>query len=397
MKKNQMIVMMVLASGVACHGQFFFEAGPWYRGNMKISAEGGSRAAAEGVHASQAGRSGGTPAAVDPLLQDDGTAQILRTFDDGYVGPSGWGWAQTAGVSQYWSYNHSAQYNAGADTLMFTRTLTGVENAQRTETRITPGAVGWTDSDRVGGVGIQARLGYMIYTNKSLDVGIQMQVGWLDGIKSSFHKTAYTEQIQDFRWQTILNQGETWAYSYDTLGNPAFPAAPYTMSDPAGVGPLIADRPSSIARMTQSQVASEVLVGQSSETATSLVDMNVDAAALVLQLGPRFQWQAARKLAVTLQPSVSLNLLDAEIQRRETFSRQNGAVIQAWNDSTAEQDWLLGAALQADVQWTIKGGLYMMAGGGYDWVEPCDLHAGPDTVTINLSGYTLNAGIGYQF
>jgi len=398
MKKTQLIAMMVMASGVACHGQFYFEAGPWYRGNMEISAAGGSRAAAGGAHASQAGTSGGTPAAIDPLLQDDGTAQVLRTFDDGYVGPSGWGWAQAAGVSQYWSYQDSAQYDANADTVTFTRTVAESQTSQRTLTRITPGAAGWSGSDRVGGVGLQAKLGYFLYAAERWSVGVQMQAGWLDGINSSFrNKSAYTERIEDFRWRTTLDQGETWSYTYDTLGNPAFPAAPYTMSDPSGVGPMMADTPSSVTRQTQTQTASEVLVGRSSSTATSLVDMDVDASVLALQFGPRIHWQATKALAVTLQPALSLNLLDADINRRETFRRENGTLIQSWDDSKTEQDWLLGAGLQAEVQWAIKGGFYMMAGGGYDWVEPCNLPAGPDTVTIDLSGYTLSAGVGYRF
>jgi hypothetical protein len=57
----------------------------------------------------------------------------------------------------------------------------------------------------------------------------------------------------------------------------------------------------------------------------------------------------------------------------------------------------LGAGLQADVQWTITGGVYVLVGGGYDWVEPCEMSSGPDQITIDLSGYTLNAGVGYHF
>ncbi|MEI6169159.1 MAG: hypothetical protein WCS52_18410 [bacterium] len=396
--KLKIIAMMVMASGVACQGQFYFEAGPWYRGNMEISAEGGSRAAAEGIHASRTGRSGGTPVAAGSLLQDDGTAQTLRTFDNGYVGPSGWDWAQTAGVSQYWSYTDPAQYDATAGALNYRRTLTATETAQRTLTQVTPGAAGWSDSDRAGGAGLQAKLGYVLHATDTWNLGVQLQAGWLDGINSSFHhKTAYTEQVEDFRWQTILNQQETWGYSYDTLGNPAFPDIPYTMSDPSGTGPMIADRPQSMTRLAQAQTSSDVLVGRTSETATSLVDMDVDATALVLQVGPRFQWQATRTLGLSLQPAISLNLLDADIHRHEAFRHDNGTLIQSWDDVASEQTWLLGAGLQADVQWTITGGVYVLVGGGYDWVEPCDLSSGPDQITIDLSGYTLNAGVGYRF
>jgi hypothetical protein len=396
--KVKVIAMMVLASGVACQGQFYFEAGPWYRGNMEISAEGGSRAAAEGIHAARAGRSGRIPVAADTLLQDDGTAQTLRTFDDGYVGPSGWGIMREDGVSQYWSYNDPEQYDATAGALNFRDTLTATETAQRTLTDVTPGAAGWSGSDRVGGAGIQAKLGYVLRTTDTWNLGVQLEVGWLSGISSSFrHQKAYTEQVEDYRWQATLDQQETWGYSYDTLGNPAFPDDPYTMSDPSGTGPLIADRPQSMTRQARAQTLNDVLVGRSSESATSLVDVDVDATALVLQVGPRFQWQATRALGLSLQPGVSLSFLDADVRRREAFRHENGTLIQSWDDAAREQTWLFGAGIQADIQWTITGGFYVLAGGGYDWVEPCDLSAGPDQLTIDLSGYTLNAGVGCHF
>jgi hypothetical protein len=332
------------------------------------------------------------------LLQDDGTAQSLRTFDDGFVGPSGWGWAQGAGVSQYWGYNDASQYDAGTDTLSFQSTLSATETAKRTRTRVTPGAAGWSGSEQVDGAGLLAKFGYFLKSNATWSVGVQMAAGWLNGINSSFNgKTAYSEQIEDFRWRTVLNQQEVVQYKYDTLGNPAFPAAPYSMSDPSGVGPMMADRPSSITRLSQSQSVSEGLIGHATETATSLVDVDVEASALSMQLGPRLQWKAARKLNLTLQPAVTLNLLDSEIHRQETFQHQNGAVIQTWNDSSNEQNWLVGAGVQADVQWDIVGGLYLVAGGGYDWVESCDVGVGPDQISIDLSGYNLNAAVGYRF
>jgi hypothetical protein len=100
---------------------------------------------------------------------------------------------------------------------------------------------------------------------------------------------------------------------------------------------------------------------------------------------------------LSLQPGVSLSLLDADVRRREAFRHENGTLIQSWDDAAREQTWLFGAGIQADIQWTITGGFYVLAGGGYDWVEPCDLSAGPDQLTIDLSGYTLNAGVGYLF
>ena len=91
------VILAMWACGAAvCSGQLYFEAGPWARGGMDLEVAGGSSAAAAGVQAASPGWRGGT-AWVAPLpAGDDGTAQILRNFDDGYVGPSGWAWANAS-------------------------------------------------------------------------------------------------------------------------------------------------------------------------------------------------------------------------------------------------------------------------------------------------------------
>ncbi|MDZ4198638.1 MAG: hypothetical protein U1E27_05040, partial [Kiritimatiellia bacterium] len=58
--------------------EWFLEAGPLYRGHMKISVEGGSHAANRGA-GPQSGSSGAFPSGMDgPLLNDDGLSAVLR-------------------------------------------------------------------------------------------------------------------------------------------------------------------------------------------------------------------------------------------------------------------------------------------------------------------------------
>jgi hypothetical protein len=141
---------LILGMGLVCalalpvQAEWYFEVGPFYRGDMEISVRGGSRAADEGASAARSGTTGGLPSLGGSLSPDDGTAQILREFDDGYVGPSGWAWANTDGVTQFFAYDEPGQYDAAADTLTYQLSL-GRESAsqRRTQTRTTSESISW--------------------------------------------------------------------------------------------------------------------------------------------------------------------------------------------------------------------------------------------------------------
>lgn len=117
-------------------GQWYVEMGPAYRRDMQISVQGGSRAAENGVgwDWTRIGVSGSRPSAKDSLLNDDGSQAVLRVFDDGFVGPSGWAWARDAGVTQFWGYESDSQYDSDADTLTYRLTLTDTQTSSRSET-----------------------------------------------------------------------------------------------------------------------------------------------------------------------------------------------------------------------------------------------------------------------
>ena len=398
MKTLILVGVMTTALTLSCYGQFYMEAGPWYRGDMEVSVEGGSRAAASGLHAARAGTQGSLPVAQGSILTDDGTAQVFRQFDDGYVGPSGWAWAQAGGQSQYFGYDNAGQYDAIAGTLNFTRSLDNDVESTMVETRVTPGAAGWSGQDSVSGAGVQLAAGYMLDNEGAWRWSAQLQLGWLTGISGGFrNREAYSEQVDQRVIRQSVSQHEAVQYSYDTFGNPAFPGAPYAMTDPAGVGPMISDTPESVAATSQSLSSSSSASRWYSERAVSLVDLDVDASVLAFGMGPRVMWQAIPRLAFMVQPAVTLNFIDIEGRRSETFSRADGSEVGTWQDQADEQKWRVGLSLQAAVKLDLVGAWYMTAGGGYNWVDEANFDVGPDHVTLDISGFDLSVAIGRQF
>jgi len=393
--RRRKLQQWVFAAGVLgaltlpAHAEWYFEVGPMYRGNMEISVRGGSRA----------GRKGDTSGGGIPLLDvrfavDDGNAQILRTFDDGYVGPSGWGWAHNDGVTQYFAYDNPGQYDATAHTLTYQMTLRESTSQTHKGAHTAAGSLAWGGSRKTDGWGLMGTLGYRLREEESWSLGAQVRLGWLDGLQAHF---SGRQSMEYATYETTAWREEGRTYIYDTLGNPAFPAAPYEMSNPSGVGPLIADTPTTITQTSQTSGTSTRQVGRSSPASVSSLDLRVEAQAFTLQLGPRIMWNPGKRIALLLQPALTANLLDVDIHRAETLHQPNGAVIDSWHDTSNKQVWRMGAGVQAGIQLALSEQWNVTAAGGYEWVDKYRLSVGSDHVTVDLSGYQLELALGRTF
>jgi len=383
----------------ACQAGWYFEAGPLYRGGMNVDVSGGSHAAQAGMQVAQPGTRGGMANAAPQTAGDDGSAQVLRTFDNGYVGPSGWAWARDndPALSQYFGYNDAAQYNASAKTLSFTRETDASSTVRRTVTTIESTRPGWSGGKDLDGLGAQLTWGYAFPVRPSLEVSVQAQLGWLDGMEASFRDCeAWRQQSSWTAYQSTMSRIQNWTYTYDTFGNPAIPGAPYAMTDPSGMGPMIADRPMSIVQTGESLLQSDGVVGRGGDRATSRVDLDADMQAVSLMLGSRVRWTPVSPLSVMVQAGGTFNLLDADLSRQETFVKSDGTVLGCWTDSHSEQKWLPGASLAAGLQWNATSRLYIQADAGYDWVKRTGLSIGPDTVKVDLSGVRAELAIGWR-
>ena len=395
---RKLLLTLWMCSAAVCFGRWYFEAGPWMRSDMEMKVNDGSRAAEQGVRAAVPGTRGGRASIPAPAAEDDGTAQVLRQFDNGYVGPSAWAWAQTLGISQYFGYDSASQYDAAASTLAFTRSASASDTQRRTVTQVSYGSAGWTGSRDLDASGFLITLGRMLMSESRFDAGLQVQLGWLDGIEASFHnRTAWEQQVKWTTYESQVSRAQSYNYVYDTLGAPV-PAAPYSMTDPGGVGPMIADRPSAIVPGAGSEESfSERAVRRQTAMARSRVDMDAEIDALVLVFGPRMIFRPADRLLFLVQCGATLNLLDASFSRTETFAWEDGRVIQSWSDRRDRQQWLWGAGVSAGIQYDVNESLYLFVSAGYDWVESHEFKFGSSRIEVDLSGVQASAGVGIRF
>lgn len=396
--KKRWIWAGILAAASVCSGRFYIEAGPWARGGMELKVDGGSAAADEGVQTASPGTRGEAAYVAVPDPDDEGSAQILRTFSTGYVGPSGWEWAADAGQTQYFAYESASQYNATANTLTFVQTAYAENTSRRTETRVTAGPAGWRGSADLEAEGALATLGFTVWNPEPFAVSLQLQAGWLGGMEASFRgRPAWSQEAEWITRESRAVESREWVYVYDTLGNPFFPTAPYVMTDPAGFGALISDRPTEILMRDGAAERSEAVVGRSRKTAASRVDLDVEMDALVLTLGPRLRFRLLERVAVLVEGGVTATLLDAEMERTETLAWDDGRVIRSWRDREDEQQWLWGGTISAGLELTLTDRLTLLASGGYDWVEGHEFAIGADRIDVDLDGWRAALALGWSF
>ncbi|MCC5845209.1 MAG: hypothetical protein JJU05_13245 [Verrucomicrobia bacterium] len=390
-------VVLALSTG-AVSAEWVVEAGPWYRGDMRIRVEGGSRAAESGRQVSRPGVAGGFAAVDLSGNADDGSAQILRFFDDGFVGPSGLPLFFNDGQTAFFGFQSDSQHDAGSGTLTFTRTLSGQDSARRTVTTLNSEGGTWRDAGDLDGAGVNVRLGRVLVRREGLDVSAQLQGGWLGGIDRTLQsRNAFRQTSLETIRETRSERAESTRFVYDTFGNPVFPSAPYAMEDPEGTGPLLSDTPIAVLPGAATQSLSDQVTGRRQQTAVSQVRLQSEAELFVFGLGPRIRWTVTDTVSLFVEGGGTLNLLDASLRRSETFAVDTGRVLGQWSDRADEQKWLWGASFSLGAQWRLNDRLHLSVAGGYDWVESTRIAVGPDRVTYDLSGYQVDLVLGWRF
>ena len=389
------LICSLLAPAIAeAETPWYVEVGPVYRGDIELSVRGGTHAPAWGGTR----RSGQSPSAVGSLLNDDGTTPILRTFDDGFVGPSGWPHAREDERTQYWGYQNADQYQADTDALSFQQTLTAQQSGTRTVTGLLEESAGWSSRTSMEGAGVMLTVGRYVQQEEDWSSSVQGRLGWLEGLRGNVRQQSAAYRTVDSRtYRETLNQFQTYRYEYDTFGNPAFPEAPYAMNDPDGVGPMIADTPDAIVLADEAMSASTERVGRTVWTEYSAVDLSFDARIFTFQVGPRIEWRAHERVMLLAQPSVTLNLLDAKARRSETLYSGHGSVQGQWSDHRNTERWCGGIGGQLGVRIHLADGWAMTVSGGYDWVDTTSFDIGPDRVRVDLSGYQGEIMLGRRF
>jgi hypothetical protein len=341
---------------------------------MKADASGSSHTQVRGTHTVGALQS---PAGV-------GSAGSFadRTYDDGYVRRDpGTGIPSSIDpdVTWYWGYDNGGQYNAGAETLTFHRT--GTEGYQKTLDAALDA------DDTMAGYGAELVAGLPLKDGTfslALCLGLQGIFAADAALDGSTHEEGVGRlDVQD---------------TYDVSGV-SIPSAGFrgTYDGPFGTPPVI---PSPVIPNRPTSRSSSLT--DMKWSARNAISMDAKTDLLELWLGPRLALQASDRIAVNVTPKVSVNYVDVSVDRSESFVATDGAgrsaTLDSWTDSGSETEFIFGAGATAGVDVEITDHLFAGIWGGYEWVsDEVDVTVGPNTVSVDASGYTAGAAAGYRF
>jgi hypothetical protein len=360
--------------------QAWFTIGPVLRGGMNVKVGGSSYAQTlPGIHA-VANPLGDPPGIGTPGLYAD------RTYDNGYVKKdSSEGGGIEPNTTWNWGYNVSStadQYDASAGTLSFFKQ--GVP--AYTTTRNSRLAY---DDEMLGG-GLEMAIGTPLVQNEkwSVNLAFGFQAVW--GANAKLRGSTYDEVIRRQDVTDRYNVAGISSTAFANLGHRGAYDGPF---DPAATPPYTV-----IPNLPATRDRQVVDLGW---TAQNSVSIDVDMATYQLSLRPSISFAASKKLTLNLIPKLGMHIVDASVDRVETFTQTQGGnttTLNRWPDSNDKTKVALVAGVSAGADLDLGKGWFTGVFGGYEWVpDETKIHLGPNTVTLDASGWVAGAMLGKQF
>lgn len=378
--------------------EWTWSAGPVMRGGMEMRARGSSCSQEYGMRpqAPDLTRSYELPQPICPCWPtwDDGTYDVYRAFRDGHVSDGG----LSDGHTSDWGYSDAGQYDAASGTLTFHRDITRsrpayAERMREYQTLYDDLSV---EKDLTGeGVEIAAlRPVYSLTGRFRADVGVGVSGFW--GMRARSSTTTYEASVLREWVELPHSTAYLGTFVYSTEGQTP-PPAPY---DGRGSedGMRLPSRPQSVTYAQSEIYGSELIRDSATSRGYNLVLLDVDAALYELWLGPVISVAPAKSVSFALRPQLALNLVDVAVERSESWHQETGGQTMeatSWHDTRHTTDWIPGAGIHGVLQYDLGQGWFAGVSGGYDWLfRNVSAGIGPDTVTLDLSGYTLSALVG---
>ena len=368
-------VAVILICGSAFAEGWWLKGGPVYRGGMEVEAEGSSRVQDLGVHA--AGNLG------DPSSVGNANRYDDRTYDDGYVkrdpGTGNPG-SIDPDLTWYWGYDNASQYDSGRDTLTFHQT--GAEGYSEVLNTT------FTDDDKMDGYGAELVAGRPLADigRLTLDVCVGLQGLW--GMNANLSGSTYQEGVGRMH---VTDTYDVSGVNMPGAGHEGTYDGPFD-SPPVIPSPLIPNMPESrSSRLVDSQW-----------TAENQINMDVESELYNLWLGSRLALALGERFSVHITPKISANYVNVDVDRSETFvatyADGSTATLNSWSDTGSESKWLFGAGATAGADVQFGNGYFAGIYGGYEWVaDEVDVTVGPNTVSVDMSGYTAGVQAGKRF
>jgi hypothetical protein len=377
--------------GLACTGALFYpiagrsqgwwiEAGPAFRGGMKVSAQGSSYTQILGLHDPMAAGQPSTPSGIGTP-----TAYGDRTYDNGYVKldpGTGNPTSIDPNTTWNWGFNNSAQYNAAAQTLSFQK-----QGAPGYNTLVNGPPSGGGD---YWGGGFQIVGGVPLTQADVWTFDLTLGFEGIWGGKQSFSFSSYREDVRQI---TVTD-----TYDVSGIGAASFPAGGFHGTylgpfdnPPVVPSPVIPNLPTSRTSATSAALS----------TSYNSIGINVDQSLYQFSLGPKVGI-ASQGVSVYLRPTISLNIADANVQRTEEFIQNPAAggsvVLGKWSDQGQRQQVFVGLGAVGGANMDLGRGYYTGVFGGYEWVsDSLKVTVGPNTVRLDASGWVVGLNVGKRF
>jgi hypothetical protein len=419
------VVFLGLCGSVLAEN-WWLEVGAAYRGGMKTDASGGSHVRNLEIHASVSQRNipGNLAGSSASKSNPDSINQYGdHTFEDGYVDTDrGTGNPDSVdpSVTWNWGYDNNSQYNPSDETLTFHRSSTTSGQQVKTGTGqvITVSTVQDTavdSSSDFGGAGLELKGGRTVYQGESTHIDLVAGIMVIVNAGSDMSVTTFKENIQDDQYRITdtyrYTDRHTDAYVYNTSGV-AIPSVPHQgtydgpFDEPAVIpSPVIPNLPASSQRDTRrsgSVVRDLRVVSSANWSARNHINFDIEADIYELWFGPRIGFPVNDRFTFHITPKVSLNYVDVNVSRSESFvaSYADGstATLNSWSDQTDKSEWIFGAGLTVDADVQFGNGYFAGLWGGYEWVsDDVEVEVGPNQVSVDVSGYTVGLLGGKKF
>lgn len=362
---------------------WWFEAGPLFRGGMRLKTDSGSYTENLGLHATPSRLSFpagvGSKSELEDRIYRDGYVKL----DSGTLDPSSVG---GAGNTWNWAYDKRSQYNAAANTLSF---------HQQGGPGYAALVRGSSGSDELWGAGMQVNAGYPVWRSAkwSLDLGAGFQGVW--GAESRLDLTSYRERVSR---QSVADRYNVGAATDPSLGFPppqtvtggyhgTFDGPAGGASSWAGGFPTIRQRPD--ARNATRQDLS---------TAENAISYRVDTDFYEVTFNPRLRYAATSALSLHVTPKLGVGYVDLAAERSELFADSRAGLLGSWKDRASEGSWHFTAGLTAGADIDFGRGFYGGVFGGYEWaVDDARFAIGPNHVSLDASGFVAGLMFGKRF
>jgi hypothetical protein len=276
-------------------------------------------------------------------------------YDDGYVRPDKTGSAD--GLTSYWGYNKTSQYDAAAQTL----TMNGASSFTTTE--------GNSGSDSGAFVGFDMAYGGNLWYWKHARVGWELGFDWLPiNITDTHSMSADVTQT---------------TYTFSTAGISA-PGAPY-QGGYSGQGPLIGTNYTSSTSVQPANISGS---------------RTLDVTLYAIRLGPSFYWDLTRNVGMSLGAGPAIGIVTGNCSYNENIFIGT-ALASKNNGSFGDTDVIYGGYVNGTVMYHIEDNgqiadIYL--GVQYMPMQDAKFTGTGRSSTLNLGGQVyISAGINWPF